>query len=260
MTAATKKAKRPWWRWISGGLGILLLGWALQPLTAYVSGVGVVLPAALALVAIWWGFLAPIPPTKRKGWRRTLTIVFIVGLCLFLILGTVITVLMTGAATQPPTEDATLIVLGALVIGDQPSRMLKGRLDAAADYLTAHPDAHCIVSGGQGPNEDYAEAYVMKTYLVEKKGIDPARIAQEDQSTSTYENIQFSLPILEEKGWNPTLTVATQEFHHYRAKTLVNKLGGQWGGAVNCATPRYLLLNYWVRECAAICRLWLLGY
>ena len=55
-----------------------------------------------------------------------------------------------------------VIVLGAQVHKDRPSVVLKYRLDRAAEYLRDNPETICIVSGGQGNNEPYAEAYAFQ--------------------------------------------------------------------------------------------------
>ncbi len=259
MPKGKSKPKRPPRRRAVGWCSTVLLLWALLPLVNVVFGVGVAIPALLGLIGLWWGFFAPLK-LSLKGWKKAMVTVFIVILCLFIALGAVLSALMVVAAAKKPAEKATLVVLGALVIDDRPSVMLRGRLDAAAKYLEANPETTCIVSGGQGPNEAYTEAYVMKKYLVEQKGINSARILQEDQSTNTFENIKFSLKIIEEQGLEPTVAVATQEFHQYRAAQLLKKAGATAGGAVTCMSPLHLLLCYWVRECAAICRLWMLGY
>lgn len=112
-----------------------------------------------------------------------------------------------------------MIVLGAKVNGDRPSRMLADRLNAAAAYLDKHPQAACVVSGGQGSDEAYSEASVMQKYLVEK-GIDPARIYLEDRSTNTHENLENSLQLIRQEGLCDTVVIATQVFHQYRAATL----------------------------------------
>jgi len=44
----------------------------------------------------------------------------------------------------------------AKVCGSQPSRMLRDRLLAAADYLEANPASNCVVSGGQGATKHKA--------------------------------------------------------------------------------------------------------
>ena len=48
---------------------------------------------------------------------------------------------MLHAAAKKAPENATVIVLGAGLQGDQPSRMLRDRLNAAARYLEANPEA-----------------------------------------------------------------------------------------------------------------------
>lgn len=84
-----------------------------------------------------------------------------------------------------------VIVLGAQVHADKPSVVLKYRLDEAILYLNENPETVCIVSGGQGKNEPYSEAYGMAQYLMQN-GIDKDRILLEDQSKTTEENLRFS--------------------------------------------------------------------
>lgn len=253
-------AARPRLRQMVGYVSAAVLLWSLLPLANLVFGVGVLVPAGVSLLGLWWGLVAPVKNDKPKGWRKAVIAAVIILIGLVVALAVTIVVLMTAAAVKKPADDATVIVLGALVIEDKPSRMLRGRLDAAAKYLEEHPDANCVVSGGQGPNEDYTEAYVMKTYLVERKGIAPARIALEERSTDTHENVDYSLNIIRQRGWSEHLAMATQEFHQYRAAALARRAGIDQVGAVTCGSPFHLLLCYWVRECAAICRLWILNY
>ena len=76
----------------------------------------------------------------------------------------------------PPDEGRyTVVVLGAKVEGDAPSRMLRRRLETARDYLLAHPEAPVIVAGGQGSDERRSEASVMAAWLLEQ-GIESSRI------------------------------------------------------------------------------------
>lgn len=82
----------------------------------------------------------------------------------------------------------------------------------------------------------------------------------EDKSTNTFENIRFSKKILEENHLSPTVVIATQEFHQYRAQAFAGRAGLTGAGPCTCRTPSYLLLCYWVREFAAISRMLLLGY
>ena len=79
--------------------------------------------------------------------------------------------------------------------------MLRDRLSAAADYLKAHPASNCVVSGGQGADENQSEASVMKAFLL-TQGIAPERIREEGRSVNTSENLRFSAAIIEREGWS----------------------------------------------------------
>lgn len=83
-------------------------------------------------------------------------------------------------------------MLGAGLNGDKPSAVLEMRLEKARLYLQEHPQTVVIVSGGQGPTEPVSEAESMKNWLMEK-GIPNSRIIMEDKSTTTAENIRYSL-------------------------------------------------------------------
>ena len=51
-----------------------------------------------------------------------------------------------------------MVVLGCKVNGEEPSLMLRRRLECAMEYLAENPQADCVVSGGMGDNESYTEA------------------------------------------------------------------------------------------------------
>jgi len=224
-----------------------------------VFGIGAALPGLVALLLLWGGLRRP-NPQPLKGWKKRMVITGMVLVCLVTLLGGVITGLMIHSATTHPVDNATVIVLGSKIHGNQPSRMMRDRLKVAAAYLREHPGANCVVTGGLGPGETYTEAYVMKKYLVEQEGIAPDRIACEERATDTHENLQFSMELVRQRGWSTHVAVATQVFHQYRADQLALKAGADSVGGLACLTPFHLTLNYWTRECAAICRLWVTGY
>ena len=255
---AKKRMNRRWWL-LAGGL---LLIWSLLPVVADGTfGVGVALPGAVALFLLWWGTRHPqATRQRRKGWRRPMWMVGVALVSLLATLACVMTGLMFYAANKAPAENATVIVLGSKIHGDQPSRMMRDRLEAAGRYLQENPGANCVVAGGLGPGETYTEAYVMKKYLVEQMGIAPERIAREDHSTNTEENLRFAMDVVRQQGWSTHVVVATQIFHQYRAGQMALKAGADSVGGAACWTPWHLSLNYWSRECVAICRLWVMGY
>ncbi len=213
------------------------------------------------LLLLFYGLFMPrIHKGIRGAWKKKagkLGLMAAGGLAgVVLLLAGIETGCMIHAATKEPTEDATLVVLGCRTYGDRPSIMLASRLDAAYEYLTEHPDAVCVVSGGQGPDEPVSEGEFMYRYLV-KKGIAPERIYRETESTSTRENLQFSKDIIEKEGLNPQIAIVTNEYHEYRAAMVAKTLGLEYS-AVPAHTPWWLFPTYYIRELYGIIYEWVL--
>ena len=122
-------------------------------------------------------------------------------------------------------ESDYVIVLGCTVEGTEPSVMLQDRINAAYAYLQ-ESDAICIVSGGMGDDENITEAQCMFNGLT-AMGIDADRIWLEDQATSTLENLEYSMALIEERtGSQPDhVAVLSSEFHLYRAQMFAREMG-----------------------------------
>ena len=216
-----------------------LLGWGFY-LTA---------PALLgaAAVLLWPDFFRRL---LRPKWLRR-TIACAVAICLTAVLVTLGK--MVQSAGHRPTGDApcTVVVLGCQVYPDgHPSLMLQNRIHAAYDYLTAHPEAVCIASGGQNDRETISEAACIRHTLVEM-GIAPARIYTEARSTSTEENLTFSARIIEEEGLPAQVAIASDNFHQLRAAIWAER-AGLTPYVAGCASPWFLAPGYWAREAAAL--------
>ena len=183
-----------------------------------------------------------------------------IGLSMGLVAAVITGIPIAKAATAVPQPCEYVIVLGAGINGSTPSLSLRDRLDAAYEYLTAHPDAICIVSGGQGPGEDLTEALCMYLDLTEK-GITPERIWMEDKSTSTRENIAFSLALIEEKtGQRPLKAgVLSSEYHMYRAKLVAREQGLNAIEIPAKTSWVSLRINYFLREIVAVWYYLILG-
>lgn len=148
-------------------------------------------------------------------------------------------------------EDA-VIVLGAGLRGEEPSKALRFRLDTAYEYAMKNPTAIIVVSGGQGKNELVAESTAMKRYLV-KKGVAEERIIEEDQSTSTKENMIFSKAILDEKlGTSYRTAIITNDFHVLRAETMADSVGFASVTHISGRTPISVFVPCTLRECVAV--------
>ena len=187
----------------------------------------------LMAVSCVFRFRQKLPPAVRN----TGLALFLIG-CVLLLL----TELLILSHFRDKDEDVDwLIVLGAQVFEDRPSLVLKYRLDKAAEYLKSHPDTKCIVSGGQGPNEPFSEAYGMSRYLIDA-GISEDRIFLEDTSMNTSENLENCLKMLPEN--HGKVGIVTNNFHIFRALRIAKKKGyDDVCGIVAPSKPFYLPTN-----------------
>ncbi len=176
------------------------------------------------------------------------------GVCLVAVAAAITGGLIVHTGMGAQDDDCGyLIVLGAGVNGTVPSLTLRERLEATANYMQAHPEAVCIVSGGQGPGEDITEADCMARWLSDK-GIDPQRIWLEPQATSTQENLAFSMDLIEDKtGYRPqTVGIVSSEYHLYRAGLMAQDKGIDPILIPAKTTWISLRLNYYLREIAGV--------
>lgn len=208
------------------------------------NSVGMFVSAVLFFVTIYWSKLYTLF-CENKAFRIT-AIIITYAAVLLIILAAVISAFMLSAVNSPPPENTTVIILGCKVKGERPSLMLNKRINAAYEFLSENPGAMCIVSGGQGSDEIMSEAECMNRELV-KMGIAEERIIMEDKSTSTDENLRFSLEKMQENGLSGSVTIVTSEFHQLRAKMIASEYF-QESYAVSAPTAWYLLPTYWVRE------------
>lgn len=137
-----------------------------------------------------------------------------------------------------------VIVLGAQVHKDGPSVVLKYRLDKAVEYLNENPDTICIVSGGQGKNEPYSEAYGMAQYL-KQNGILEERILLEPDSKTTAQNLNYSKKFLPKEA---KIGIITNDFHMFRALQIAKKQGLENVCAIAAKSTKFYLPNNMFRE------------
>ena len=89
-----------------------------------------------------------------------------------------------------------IIIHGAGLDGPRPTPLLAGRIDKALElWNKQYQHGKFVVSGGQGADEIVSEAQAMRDYLLEK-GVSADAILMEDKSTTTWENLRYSLAII----------------------------------------------------------------
>ena len=214
----------------------------------------------LAFLIVIYHALGILKQHNPKLGRR-LSMLFTTCLAVFLTAMTVTLGIIASSAQGTKDADAKyLVVLGAGVNGTVPSRSLKERMDAAFNYLSDHPDAVAIVSGGQGAGEEITEAKCMFDYLT-ACGISPERIWMEDKASTTLENLRFSMDLIENKtGCRPgKIAIVSSEYHLHRAGMFARwlKLDAQLVPAKTEVFP--LRWNYYIREIFALWYYTLIG-
>ena len=203
-----------------------------------------------ALVCLLFGIIG-------KTVKRVICVLLALGLVYFM----AVEAFIVGSASGDSDADYDyIIVLGAAVRGDTPSRALVERMEAARDYMLSYPDAVAIVSGGQGDGENLSEAEAMYKWLT-ANGIDGSRLIIEDRATSTYENLKYSFDIINSRGQEQDISIAvvTSEYHIYRAKLLADSLGTEVGGIPAKTSAPAVKLNYFIREAFGVTYQWIFG-
>ena len=242
--------------WILNGiLGLIALFCKfVLPGYSFTALVCLILIGIIAFYAVT-GLFSQYNPVRRV--RRIFTVLLLIGL---LVVGATEYFIIRASRGNPEQSVDYMVVLGAKVRENGPSVSLWDRIYGAADYLNTHPEVICIVSGGQGPDEHMTEAQAMFDELV-KLGIDPQRIWLEDKATSTWENLNFSLALIEENtGTRPEkIGVVSSEYHLLRASLFTKKCGVDFVG-IPAETSRFSQkINHFMREVAGIWHFILLG-
>ena len=216
---------------------------------------------AIAAVLLFYGTLIPRFAKKYPMTARKVKRVFTAILCAGLILVTVTEFFIIKASLGEPTESCEyVVVLGAKVRESGPSASLWDRIYGARDYLEAHPEVIAVVSGGQGNDEPMTEAKAMYEKLVEL-GIDENRIWMEDRATSTWENLNFALDLIEEKtGIRPdNIGIVSSEYHLFRASLFADACNVD-SVLIPARTSRLSQkINHFMREVAGVWHYLILG-
>ena len=157
----------------------------------------------------------------------------------------------TNTAAEEMSKHPNLdysFVLGAHVEGTRLTKALLERTRRALEYLEENPDTKAVLSGGRGEGESITEAQAMCNYLTEH-GIDRDRLILEEKSTSTAENLKFSLALI---GLDHSVGVVTNNFHVFRGTAIGRKCGCREIYPIPSRYCSWRLLIYIPREILAI--------
>ncbi len=151
------------------------------------------------------------------------------------------------------TYDA-IVVLGAAVWANEtPSSSLRRRALHAVEQFKVGKAPLIIGSGGLGKFPP-TEAEMIKRLCV-NEGIEKENIVEEDQSTNTFENVQFTAEILRRRGACSVLVV-TDKYHLPRAIMCFRFFGFECSGSGPARGKTGPPLRKWIwsyiREIAAL--------
>ena len=250
------------WGAVAGWIGIVFFSLLALFLNFCMVGYSFSVLVCLCIIGIilvykGLNLLANKYPRDARTLKRIFTVILCIGL---LVVGVTECVIIKASFGDPKEHCDYMVVLGAKVRTEGPSVSLMDRIRAAKTYLDSHPDVIAVVSGGQGTDEPMTEARCMYEELVEL-GVDPQRIWIEDQATSTWENLNFSLNLIEEKtGTRPgKIGILSSEYHLYRASLFADACGVESVG-IPAATSRLpQKINHFMREVAGVWHYLLLG-
>ena len=130
-----------------------------------------------------------------------------------------------------------ILVLGCGVYGNQPSDMLRDRLDRAIELYDSGVSDRLLMSGDHG-DIYYNEVQTMKDYAI-GKGVPSDNIFMDHAGFSTYESMYRAGSIFKAEK----ILIVTQKYHLYRAVFDAHRLGLEADGV--CAMPNtYIYETY----------------
>lgn len=121
----------------------------------------------------------------------------------------------------PEDDSLCIVVFGYALNSDgSPAGELVQRLEVALTAAQQYPNAYILCTGGgTAQNSDNTEAGVMASWLM-NRGVDPARILQENRSLSTTANAQRSFALLKSYPQIQTAALISSDYHIRRCALL----------------------------------------
>lgn len=159
-------------------------------------------------------------------------------------------------ARRAPAPTAVVVLGSGLVKGRVPP-LLAQRVALGVEVQSVEVQSReltpvLVLSGGQGADEPRSEGEAMAEHAREI-GAPAEHMLVESASTSTGTNLTLSRTLLAESGIEGPLLAVTNDYHAFRAATLLRKLGIP-GHAIGARTARYYLPSALLREFIALLR------
>lgn len=147
---------------------------------------------------------------------------------------------------------AAVVVLGSGLVGGRVPPLLAQRVALGVEVQRKQLTPVLVLSGGQGADEPRSEGEAMAEYA-RALGAPSDRMLVETKSTTTEANLSLSRKLLAESGVVGPVLAVSNDYHAFRAATLLRKLGIT-GHAIGARTARYYLPSALLREFIALLR------
>lgn len=129
------------------------------------------------------------------------------------------------ATRQSDDSPATaIVVMGAAQWNGQPSPVLRGRLDHAAELYARGVAPEIIVAGGKQVGDTKTQGLVGFEYL-RSKGVPESAVLIEVNGRDSFEELSAARNILDDRGLGRDVVIVTDPYHAYRAAAIASEVG-----------------------------------
>ena len=200
---------------------LLILHEGFRPINLLGVFLGIFLIGGLVVIIHYdRGFLENPEVVRRHEIAMSLvTSFFLYFECMMI--GTIAADLIAAFYEPEPDKDIVIILGYSLRDGESSVSILRERVDRAIAFREKQlretgRDLVFITSGGKGTDETLSESRWMHDYLIER-GIPEDHITEEDQSTTTHENMKFSKIKIQEINPKAKVAFSTSNYHVFRS-------------------------------------------
>ena len=121
-------------------------------------------------------------------------------------------------------EAGAIVVMGAAQYNGEPSPVLQGRLDHAADLWEAGVAPVIIVTGGKQEGDRVGEGFASYDELRDQ-GIPESALKVEVDGTNTYEQLSASKAIVDDLGGGDRVVIVSSPYHSFRSSGIAGEVG-----------------------------------
>jgi uncharacterized SAM-binding protein YcdF (DUF218 family) len=142
---------------------------------------------------------------------------------------------------HPPSHPGCFVIPSyALKDASRPTRPTRAQIELAFEWWKKFPDARLIMSTGDNQGLGIPNSRVMADYAV-SLGLPRENVIEEDRSRNTYENLLYSMEIIQARNLGPP-TLVTLDLYTRRAVATAGKMGWKdfhWLSVFSRGEPAY---------------------